>query len=331
MKNLLNRLINHETISKEEANSVLVNISKGEYNQSQIASFLTVFMMRSITIEELEGFRDALLELCIAIDLSDYNPVDLCGTGGDGKDTFNISTLSSFVSAGAGIKVTKHGNYGVSSTCGSSNVMEYLGIKFSNDKDFLKRSIDEAGICVLHAPLFHPAMKNVAPIRRELGVKTFFNMLGPMVNPAFPKNQIVGVFNLELARMYGYLYQNTDKNFTILHALDGYDEISLTGSTKTISNTTEGMLTPLDFGVPILRQEEIAGGDTIQESATIFMNILSGKGTEAQNNVVCANAGMAIATVEGLSPKQGFEKAKESLLSGKGLTALKKIQELSRN
>ncbi|GGX20742.1 anthranilate phosphoribosyltransferase [Aquimarina muelleri] len=331
MKNLLNRLINHETISKEEANSVLVNISKGQYNQSQIASFLTVFMMRSITIEELEGFRDALLELCIAIDLSDYNPVDLCGTGGDGKDTFNISTLSSFVSAGAGIKVTKHGNYGVSSTCGSSNVMEHLGIKFSNDKDFLKRSIDEAGICVLHAPLFHPAMKNVAPIRRELGVKTFFNMLGPMVNPAFPKNQIVGVFNLELARMYGYLYQNTNKNFTILHALDGYDEISLTGSTKTISNTTEGMLTPLDFGVPILRQEEIAGGDTIQESATIFMNILSGKGTEAQNNVVCANAGMAIATVEDLSPKQGFEKAKESLISGKGLTALKKIQELSRN
>ncbi|WP_074408834.1 anthranilate phosphoribosyltransferase [Aquimarina megaterium] len=331
MKNLLNRLINHETISKEEAKSVLVNISKGEYNQSQIASFLTVYMMRSITIEELEGFRDALLELCIAIDLSEYNPVDLCGTGGDGKDTFNISTLSSFISAGAGIKVTKHGNYGVSSTCGSSNVMEHLGIKFSNDKDFLKRSIDEAGICVLHAPLFHPAMKNVAPIRRELGVKTFFNMLGPMVNPAFPKNQIVGVFNLELARMYGYLYQNTDKKFTIIHALDGYDEISLTGNTKTISNTTEGMLSPLDFGVPTLKQEDIYGGDSIEASAAIFMNILSGNGTEAQNNVVCANAGMAIATVEGLEPKQGFEKAKESLRSGKGLIALKKVQELSKN
>ncbi|AXT56236.1 MULTISPECIES: anthranilate phosphoribosyltransferase [unclassified Aquimarina] len=331
MKNLLNRLINHETISKEEAKQVLVNISKGDYNQSQIASFLTVYMMRSITVEELEGFRDALLELCIAVDLSDYNPIDLCGTGGDGKDTFNISTLSSFVSAGAGIKVTKHGNYGVSSKCGSSNVMEHLGIKFSNDKDFLKRSIDEAGICVLHAPLFHPAMKNVAPIRRELGVKTFFNMLGPMVNPAFPKNQIVGVFNLELARMYGYLYQNTDKNFTIIHALDGYDEISLTGSTKTISNTTEGMLTPEDFGVSALKMEEIVGGDSIEESATIFMNILSGKGTEAQNNVVSANAGMAIATVENLSPIQGFEKAKESLLSGKGLAALKKVQELSKN
>ncbi len=331
MKNLLNRLINHENISKEEAKNVLVNISKGEYNQSQIASFLTVYMMRSITIEELEGFRDALLELCVAVDLSEYNPIDLCGTGGDGKDTFNISTLSSFVSAGAGIKVTKHGNYGVSSKCGSSNVMEYLGIKFSNDKDFLKRSIDEAGICVLHAPLFHPAMKNVAPIRRELGVKTFFNMLGPMVNPAFPKNQIVGVFNLELARMYGYLYQNTDKNFTIIHALDGYDEISLTGNTKTISNTTEGMLTPMDFGVSALKQEEIAGGNSISASADIFMSILSGKGTEAQNNVVCANAGMAIATVEGLQPKEGFEKAKESLLSGKGLEALKKVQKLSKN
>ncbi|AXT63195.1 anthranilate phosphoribosyltransferase [Aquimarina sp. AD10] len=330
MKNLLNRLINHETISKEEAKAVLVNISKGDYNQSQIASFLTVYMMRSITVEELEGFRDALLELCVAIDLSEYNPIDLCGTGGDGKDTFNISTLSSFVSAGAGIKVTKHGNYGVSSKCGSSNVMEHLGIKFSNNKDFLKRSIDEAGICVLHAPLFHPAMKNVAPIRRELGVKTFFNMLGPMVNPAFPKNQIVGVFNLELARMYGYLYQNTDKNFTIIHALDGYDEISLTGNTKTISNQTEGMLTPSDFGVSALQQEEIVGGDSISSSADIFMNILSGKGTEAQNNVVCANAGMAIATVEKLAPIQGFERAKESLLSGKGLVALQKVQELSK-
>jgi len=330
MKNLLNRLINHETISKQEAKDVLVNISKGEYNQSQIASFLTVYMMRSITIEELEGFRDALLELCIAVDLSEYNPIDLCGTGGDGKDTFNISTLSSFVTAGAGIKVTKHGNYGVSSKCGSSNVMEHLGIKFSNDKDFLKRSMDEAGICVLHAPLFHPAMKNVAPIRRELGVKTFFNMLGPMVNPAFPKNQMVGVFNLELARMYGYLYQNTDKNFTILHALDGYDEISLTGSTKTISNTTESMITPEDFGVRALKQNEIEGGESIEESAQIFMNILSGKGSEAQNNVVCANAGMAIATVDNLQPKEGFERAKASLLSGKGLAALQKVQELSK-
>jgi len=331
MKETLNKLINHEILPKEEAKQVLVNIAKGDYNTSQIAAFLTVYMMRSVTIEELEGFRDALLELCLAVDLSDYDPIDLCGTGGDGKDTFNISTLASFVTAGAGIHVTKHGNYGVSSKCGSSNVMEFLGIKFSNDPDFLKKSIEEAGICVLHAPLFHPAMKNVAPIRRELAVKTFFNMLGPMVNPAFPKNQMVGVFNLELARMYGYLYQNTDKNFTVLHALDGYDEISLTGATKLISNASESMLTPAYFGVNTVLQEEIVGGEDIAESAQIFLNVLGGKGSEAQNNVVCANAGVAIATATNISPKAGFEKAKESLLGGKGLESLKKLQELSRN
>lgn len=331
MKETLNKLINHDILPKEEAKQILVNIAKGDYNTSQIAAFLTVYMMRSITTEELEGFRDALLELCLAIDLSAYNPIDLCGTGGDGKDTFNISTLASFVTAGAGIKVTKHGNYGVSSKCGSSNVMEFLGIKFSNEKDFLEKSIDQAGICVLHAPLFHPAMKNVAPIRRELAVKTFFNMLGPMVNPAFPKNQIVGVFNLELARMYGYLYQNTDKNFTVLHALDGYDEISLTGNTKTISNSSEGLLKPADFGVEQIKQSEIVGGDSIETSAQIFLDILQGKGTVAQNNVVCANAGMAIATAESISPKEGFEKAKESLLNGSGLKALRKLQELSKN
>ena len=330
MKNILNRLINHEMLSKEEAKNVLVNISNGSYNPSQIASFLTVYMMRSISIEELSGFREALLELCIRVDLSNYNTIDLCGTGGDGKDTFNISTLASFVAAGAGIKVAKHGNYGVSSISGSSNVMEKLGVKFSNDNDFLKKCIDEAGICILHAPLFHPAMKNVGPIRKELGVKTFFNMLGPMVNPSFPKNQLVGVFNLELARIYAYLYQNTKVNFTILHSLDGYDEISLTCPTKTISNTMEGILKPEDFGVKLLLQSEIEGGKTIEESAQIFTTIISGKGTEAQNNVVCANAAMAIATVTKCTPQEGFELAKESLLSRKGLLALNKLQELSR-
>ena len=330
MKTILNRLINHEILSAAEAKNVLVNISNGNYNPSQIASFLTVYMMRSISIEELSGFREALLELCLRIDLSAYNTIDLCGTGGDGKDTFNISTLASFVTAGAGIKVAKHGNYGVSSISGSSNVMETLGVKFSNDNDFLEKCVDQAGICILHAPLFHPAMKNVGPIRKELGVRTFFNMLGPMINPSFPKNQLVGVFNLELARMYGYLYQNTDRNFTILHSLDGYDEISLTCPTKFISNTKEGILNPDDFGVRSLIQTEIEGGTTIEASAEMFMNVISGKGTEAQNNVVCANAAMAIATVTQCSPLEGFELAKESLFSGKGLVALNKLQELSR-
>ena len=286
--------------------------------------------MRSITIEELQGFRDALLELCIPVTLEDYNTIDLCGTGGDAKDTFNISTLASFVTAGAGIKVTKHGNYGVSSACGSSNVMEYLGIKFSNDIDFLKQSLDKADICVLHAPLFHPAMKNVAPIRRELGVKTFFNMLGPMVNPSFPKNQMVGVFSLELLRMYSYLYQNTDKNYSIIHALDGYDEISLTSAAKIINNNAEQVLNASDFGVSQLKQSDIYGGDSVASSAEIFIKVLEGLGTEAQNNVVCANAALAITTVNNSSIKDSFELAKESLLSGKAKQSFKTLVELSK-
>jgi anthranilate phosphoribosyltransferase len=330
MKELLNRLINQESISSEEAKNVLVNISNGKYNENQIASFLTVYMMRSITIEELRGFRDALLELCIPVDLDGLNTIDLCGTGGDGKDTFNISTLSSFVTAGAGVKVTKHGNYGVSSACGSSNVMEYLGIKFTNDIDFLKRSINETGICVLHAPLFHPAMKNVAPIRKALGVKTFFNMLGPMVNPAFPKNQMVGVFNLELLRLYGYLYQESDKNYAVVHALDGYDEISLTGKTKVISNSSELLFTPGDLGINQIEQSEIFGGNTVEQAAKIFVNIINGNGSEAQNNVVCANAGLAIATAKQISHMEGFELAKESLNSGKAKECLNKLIDLSK-
>jgi len=328
MKQILNRLINQEKISKQEAKAVLVNISKGAYNMSQIASFLTVYMMRTISVDELDGFKDALLELCLPIDLSDYNTIDLCGTGGDGKDTFNISTLASFVAAGAGVKVSKHGNYGVSSACGSSNVLEFLGVQFTSDQDKIKRSMDKAGIAILHAPLFHPAMKNVAPIRKALGVKTFFNMLGPMVNPSFPQNQMVGVFNLELARMYGYLYQNTDKNYAILHDLAGYDEISLTDKTKMITKKEEKMFSPTDLGLNFLNQDQIQGANTVKGSAAIFMNILEGKGSEAQNNVVCANAGLAISVVENLTHTEGFEKAKESLLSKNALNTFKKLIEI---
>lgn len=331
MKHILNRLINQESISSEEAKQVLVNISKGDYNPSQIASFLTVYMMRSVTIEELEGFRDALLELCIRVDLSEYDGIDLCGTGGDGKNTFNISTLASFITAGAGLKVTKHGNYGVSSISGSSNVLEKLGIKFSNDNDFLKTCLDKAGICIMHAPLFHPAMKNVAPIRRDLGVKTFFNMLGPMVNPAFPNYQLVGVFSLELMRLYGYLYQNTDKKYTILHALDGYDEVSLTSPTKVIQNAAEFIIHPEQFGTETLDQNAIHGGETIESTAKIFSHILNGYGTDAQNNVVCANAAMAIDTVKNIGLESSFEMAKESLLSGNAKNCFETLLNLSKN
>ena len=325
MKHVLNRLINHETISASEAKQILINISKGDYNQSQIASFLTVYMMRTVTLEELKGFRDALLELCIPVDLSAYNPIDLCGTGGDGKDTFNISTLSSFVTAAAGVPVAKHGNYGVSSACGSSNVLESLGVKFSNDVDFLERAIASTGICVLHAPLFHPAMKNVAPIRRELGVKTFFNMLGPMVNPAFPKNQMVGVFSLELLRLYNYLYQESDKNYSIVHDLGGYDEISLTNSVKIVSNHSEVLFSAEDLGLKNNTQEAIFGGNTVAEASKIFETIISGNGTEAQNNGVCTNAGLAIATAKKIAHKDGYELAKEALYSGKANECLTKL------
>ncbi|EGV43255.1 anthranilate phosphoribosyltransferase [Bizionia argentinensis JUB59] len=330
MKNILNRLINQEQISSEEAKAVLVNISKGDFNQSQIASFLTVYMMRNITIYELQGFRDALLELCIPVNLNGYNAIDLCGTGGDGKDTFNISTLASFVTAGAGVNVAKHGNYGVSSNCGSSNVLEHLGVKFSSDIDFLKTCLEAVGICVMHAPLFHPAMKNVAPIRRELGVKTFFNMLGPMVNPAFPENQMVGVFSLELLRLYSYLYQNTDKNYSIVHALDGYDEISLTGSAKVVNNSAEIMINPSDFGIVALTQKAIHGGDSVASSAKIFTHILNGQGTNAQNNVVCANAALAISTVKSIPITESFALAKESLKSGQAKKRFEKLVALSQ-
>tara|TARA_B100001250_G_scaffold41085_1_gene32546 strand:- start:4522 stop:5388 length:867 start_codon:yes stop_codon:yes gene_type:complete len=287
-------------------------------------------MMRNISLDELEGFREALQELCINVDLSEFNTIDLCGTGGDGKNTFNISTLSSFVTAGAGIKVSKHGNYGVSSGCGSSNVLEAIGIKFSNDKDYLKRSIEKAGICFLHAPLFHPAMKNVAPVRKQLGLKTFFNILGPIVNPSFPKNQLIGVFNLELARLYSYLFQKTNINYTILHGLDGYDEISLTGNTKIYTKKSENILSPEDFGVIPTKPESISGGKDVSSSVKIFMDIIKNNGTDAQNNVVCANAGMAIATILKVSHIEGFEKAKESLESGKALQSLVKLQNLSK-
>jgi len=329
MKEILNKLTLHKTLSKSEAKKILINISKGDYNNSQVASFLTVFMIRDITLNELEGFKDALLELCISVNLSDYNTIDLCGTGGDNKDTFNISTLSAFVTAGAGVKVAKHGNYGVSSLCGSSNVMESLGIKFSNDGDYLRKCIEKSGICILHAPLFHPAMKHVAPIRKELGLKTFFNMLGPLVNPSFPKNQIVGVFSLELARIYAYLFQKTDKNFSIIHSLDGYDEISLTGGVKIISNDSEKIFYPEDFKLKKLESKAIRGGGSIKESGEIFMNVLTNQGTESQKKVIVANSGLAISTALGISIDQGIDKAKESLNSKNALKAFNTLKKLS--
>ncbi len=325
MKEILNELIEHRSLSKETARSVLVDLASARYNPSQMSAFMTVYMMRAITIDELQGFRDAMLELCIPIRL-DEPVMDVCGTGGDGKNTFNISTLSSFVVAGAGQPVSKHGNVGVSSICGSSNLLQYFGVEFTNNAEELKKSLDRANIFFMHAPLFHPAMKNVGPIRKELGVKTFFNMLGPMVNPAFPPRQLVGVFSLELARQYGYLYQNTNKDFVILHDLQGYDEISLTGPFKMFTNSGEKIVEPADLGLPQVDAVELKGGETIEESAHIFLNILEGKGTEAQNSVVIANAGMAIyAGQQSKGIPVAIEMAREALVSGRALSAFKKL------
>jgi anthranilate phosphoribosyltransferase len=320
MKDILNHLIAHKTLSQQQAKEVLKNLATGTYPSSQVAAFMTVFLMRSITVEELRGFREAMLELCVPIDLSEYDAMDLCGTGGDGKDTFNISTLSSFIVAGAGQPVTKHGNTGVSSICGSSNLLAHFGYEFSGDTDQLRRSLDQVGLCFLHAPLFHPAMKSVAPIRKELGVKTFFNMLGPMVNPSFPRKQLVGVFSLELARLYAYLYQETEGRFAILHALDGYDEISLTGPFKMITNGGEKLYHPQALGLEQLSPESILGGATVAESARIFEQVLRGAGSAAQNQVVIANAAAALVTArEGLGFAEAIDLAKETLLSGKAL------------
>ena len=325
MKKILSFLFEHKTLDRNAAKEVLINISKGLYTESEIASFTTVFLMRSITIDELQGFRDALMELCVQVSF-DHKVLDIVGTGGDGKNTFNISTLSCFIVAGTGNKVAKHGNYGATSISGSSNVMEQMGYSFTNNKDVLKKQIEESNICFLHAPLFHPALKIVGPIRKNLGVRTFFNMLGPMVNPAIPDYQLVGVFNLEMARIYNYLLQQSGKSFTIIHSLDGYDEISLTGDAKVITNKGEKILTPEDLGKRPVSPEDITGGNSVEEAAKIFLKILHGDGTWAQNAVVIANAAMALQCIGKYSNyDECYSVAVESLESGKALQALQKL------
>ena len=327
MKKILNQLFEHEKLSKDQAKEVLINISKNAYNDSQVAAFISVYLMRGISVEELQGFREALIDLCVKVDTGGMDTIDLCGTGGDGKNTFNISTLSSFVVAGAGYKVTKHGNYGVSSICGSSNVLEHMGYKFTNDVDTLLSQLDKANICFLHAPMFHPALASVGPIRRQLGVKTFFNMLGPLVNPALPNHQSVGVFNLKLARLYQYLHEGLDKKYSIIHAIDGYDEISLTGKTKIISNKEEYIASPDYFNLPTYKPSDIFGGDTIESAAKIFLNVLDNKCTQAQKDVVAANSAIAIQCFD--QTKDILDcvgEAMESIESGKAKIALDKIR-----
>jgi len=326
MKDTLNYLFAGNTLTKDEARTMLTRIGEGQFSESEIASFLTVFRMRKIKAEELSGFRQAMLDLSVAVDLSEYNTIDVVGTGGDGKNTFNISTLSCFVLAGAGYKVTKHGNYGLSSVSGASNMFEYFGYKFGNNAGKLRKELEQTGICFLHAPLFHPAMKNVGPVRKALKVKTLFNMMGPIINPSFPKNQLVGVSDLEIMDLYHHVFADSDQNFLIVHSLDGYDEISLTGDARFVSNQMEDSISASDFGFSTVTPEELSGGNSVDDAAKIFRNVLEGKGTPAQKNVVIANAALGIRCI---SPEKSLAdclaEAKESLASGKALNALTKL------
>jgi anthranilate phosphoribosyltransferase len=326
MKKILNYLLEHKTLSREAAKDVLLQMSEGKFNDSELAAFITVFLMRSITIDELLGFRDALLSLCVKVDLGNHQVIDIVGTGGDGKNTFNISTLACFIVAGAGEKVAKHGNYGASSISGSSNVMEQLGYVFTNQSDQLRKELETANICFLHAPLFHPALKVVGPTRRNLGVRTFFNMLGPLVNPAAPTTQLIGVYSLEMARIYNYLLQQTGKPFTIIHSLDGYDEVSLTNDTKVITAAGERMYSARELGKRQVMPHDLYGGDTLEAAAAIFRSIISGKGTWAQNAVVLANAALALAgTGKYANYEEAYQAAVRSLESGAALQSLETL------
>lgn len=323
-------MFEHKNLSRDEARDVLLNIADGRYNDAQLAAFMTVFLMRSITLDELTGFRDALLERRRPVDMGGVKAIDIVGTGGDGKNTFNISTATCFVVAGSGRKVVKHGNYGASSISGASNVLEHHGVRFTDDTDRLRRSLDGCGVSYLHAPFFSPALKSVAPVRKALAVRNFFNMLGPLVNPTLPKHQLLGVYNLKLMRLYNYIAQNEGINCTIVHSLDGYDEISLTSPFKVVGTSEERVYTPDDINLPMAREAELSGGNTVGEAAAIFDAVLAGKATPAQENCVVANAAFAIRTLEPqLSLETALGEARESIRSGRAAEAFRKFVELN--
>ena len=330
MKQILYKLFEHRYLGRTEARDILQNIVQGKYNDAQIASLITVFLMRNISVEELTGFRDALLEMRIPVDLSEYAPIDIVGTGGDGKNTFNISTAACFVVAGAGYPVVKHGNYGATSVSGASNVMEQHGVQFTSDMSRLRKRMDMCNIAYLHAPLFNSAMKAVASVRKALGVRTFFNMLGPLVNPALPKYQLLGVYNLSLLRLYNYVFQGSDTRFAVVHGLDGYDEISLTGEFKVATSTTETIYTPESIGFNRYCEQDLDGGKSPDEAARIFDRVLQGEATPAQADCVIANAAFAIRVIE---PEKSLADcialARESMESGRALKTLKMFVELN--
>lgn len=330
MKNILLKLLEYQYLNQNEARSLLMSIARGEVSDSQVSAIITIFLMRSISVDEVLGFREALLEMRVPVDFSQYKAIDIVGTGGDGKNTFNISTTASFVVAGAGYPVVKHGNYGATSLSGASNAMEAQGIRFTTDMGKLKRSIEECNIAYMHAPLFSPALKAVAPVRKSLGVRTFFNVLGPLINPSDPEYQLLGVYDLSMSRLYSYIYQANRKRFGIVHSLDGYDEISLTGQFKFVTNGGEQLFSPEELGFERINPRDITGGNTLEEAVSIFGNVINCTATSQQMNVVIANAAFAIQIIEAeKSISECIEIARESLYGKKAQAVLKKFVELN--
>ena len=330
MKQYLLKLIDGNTLTQEETHQIMLNIVKEQYNVQQVAALLMAMQTRGVTVDELLGFRQGLLETGKYLDFSDYNTLDIVGTGGDGKNTFNISTCSAFVIAGAGYKVTKHGNGGSSSVSGASNVLQGHGVKFTDDIDHLKRSLEETGICYFHAPLFAYGMKFVGPTRKALTIPTCFNLLGPLVNPCHPKNSLHGTANQSQLRLYTNLHQRIGDNFGVITSYDGYDEISLTSGFKICTNNFEKVLTPVDLGLKYIEQSDIYGGKTPEDAMKIFDAVLEGTSTEAQKNVVIANAACGISIMNrNISMADSVAMARESLESGKALQVFKKFVEVN--
>ena len=331
MKTYLTRLAEGDTLSREETREILLRITRSELNDCQIAAFLMAIQARGITVDEILGLRDGILETGKSVDLSDYgNTLDIVGTGGDGKNTFNISTCAAFVIAGAGYKVTKHGNGGSTSVSGASNVLMNHGVKFTDNTDTLRRSLDKAGICYLHAPLFAYGMKFVGPVRKAMGIPTSFNILGPLVNPSRPQSSLHGTATPSQMRLYTNAHQRIGDNFGVLSSYDGYDEISLTSGFKLITNNFEKVFTPKDLGFNYVEPMDIYGGETAADAMRIFDSVLEGTSTEAQKNVVLANAACGISIMDrNLSIAESVALAQESLDSGKALSALKKFIDIN--
>ena len=330
MKNILQRLLNHEELTRQETHDILLGVTRGEFPTEQVTALMTMLQMRGIAVDELLGFRDGILETGVPARLDADRYIDVVGTGGDEKNTFNISTCACFVIAGAGYKVAKHGNYAATSTSGASNVIEQHGVKFTNDIDRLNRSISECGIVYLHAPLFAKAMKFVAPIRKALQFPTFFNLLGPLVNPSQPQCQLLGVANLDQMRLYANVYQKMGVDYGIVNSIDGYDEISLTSDFKVTTNNYERIFRPADLGFPTADADNLKGGATKEEASRIFDSVLDDTAADDQKNVVIANAALGIQVLDGAKPmEECLAMARESIESGKALGVLKKFVALN--